>query len=42
MSPQWAELRAAIDRLNFLFKQLAALRAEVASLKQQLRDARGG
>ncbi len=42
MSPQQAELRAAIARLNYLFQLLEQMAAKITSLEQQLRDARGG
>ncbi len=42
MSAMWAELRAAIQRLNDLFTSHRELRREIANLTQQLRDLRGG
>jgi hypothetical protein len=41
MSPEWAELRAAIAREQEQARRIAALEAEVRSLRQQLRDAQG-
>jgi hypothetical protein len=37
----WAELRAAINRLNFLMHTLEELKARIEGLEQQLRDVQG-
>lgn len=41
MGDLWAELRAAINRLNALMQIITELKARIASLEQQLRDAGG-
>jgi hypothetical protein len=42
VSPQEAELRAAVDRLNQQSIRIAQLELTVKVLEQALRDARGG